>query len=301
MKISVIGVPTNSAGRKDGVAKAPHALRKAGLVNALSRHCDVYDEGDVMFLAPNPQRQNGIIAYDSFVSMIYSVRDSVKSALEKNRYPLVIGGDCPILLGCLAATKDIYQNVGLFFIDGHEDAYPPHISPTGEAADMELGLALGINTNGLTPELASLFPLVEKKNVCMLGPRDKKTIQSYGIDSLMDQISYYNDVSIKDQNTGKLIRSRIAKMRSLVNRWWLHVDLDVLNSRSMSAVDYPQPGGIDWHVLEQLTIPLLSGTCVGLNVAIYNPDLDPTAKYAKQIIRYLENVISSAENFLPVI
>ncbi len=298
MKISIIGVPTNSAGRKDGVAKAPHVLRKAGLVDVLSRHCDVYDEGDVMFLDPNTKRENGIIAYDSFVSMIYSVRDSVKTVLEKNRYPLVVGGDCPILLGCLAATKDIYQDFGLFFIDGHEDAYPPNMSPTGEAADMELGLALGINTSGLTPELASLFPLVEKKKACLLGPRDKKTIQSYGIESLMEQIPSYSDVSIKDQDAAKLISDRIAKMRSLVKRWWLHVDFDVLNTSSMPAVDYTQTGGIGWDVLEQLTIPLLSSTCVGLNVTIYNPDLDPTAKHAKQIIKYLENVISSAKNFL---
>ena len=31
---------------------------------------------------------------------------------------------------------------GLLFVDGHEDAWPPSASPTGEAADCELGLAL---------------------------------------------------------------------------------------------------------------------------------------------------------------
>lgn len=297
MKIRLIGVPTNSAGRKDGVARAPHALRKAGLVEALSRHCDVYDVGDVEFLEPEPRRQNGILAYDSLVSMVYSVKNSVKDALEKNRFPLVIGGDCPILLGCLAATRDVYQNFGLFFVDGHEDAYPPDVSPTGEAADMELGLALGKNVDGLSLELSGLLPLVKKENVYLLGPRDKKTIQDYGIESLMEQTRDYDDISIKNQNVDEFIANQIANMHNQVNRWWLHVDLDVLDSSSMPAVDYPQPGGLDWNTLEKITIPLLTSACTGLNVTIYNPDLDPTAKHAKQIIRYLENIISSAANF----
>jgi arginase len=297
MKIRLIGVPTNSAGKKDGVARAPQALRRAGLIEALGRHCDVYDVGDVEFLEPESKRQNGILSYDSLVSMVYSVRNSVKDALEKNRFPLVIGGDCPILLGCLVATRDVYQSCGLFFVDGHEDAYPPDVSPTGEAADMELGLALGMNTNSLSPKLANLLPLVEKKNVCLLGPRDKKTIQDYGVESLMGQTLFYDDLSIKNQNLDELIKNQIEKMHDQVNRWWLHVDLDVLNSDSMPAVDYPQPGGINWNTLEKITIPLLSGACAGLNVTIYNPDLDPTATYAKQIVRYLENIISSAANF----
>ncbi|RJQ29428.1 arginase family protein [Candidatus Parcubacteria bacterium] len=297
MKIRLIGVPTNSTGKKDGVARAPQALRREGLVDALARHCDVYDVGDVEFLEPEPKRQNGIIAYDSLVSMVYSVRNSVKDALEKNWFPLVVGGDCPILLGCLAATREVHHNYGLFFVDGHEDAYPPDVSPTGEAADMELGLALGMNTDGLSSELASLLPLVEKKNICLLGPRDKKTIQDYKIESLIKQITSYDDVSIQNQNVDVLIKNQIAKMRTLVNHWWLHVDFDVLDSDSMPAVDYPQPGGLSWNTLESLTVPLLSDACVGLNVTIYNPDLDPTAKHARQIIRYLENVVSSAEKF----
>ena len=205
MNIRLIGVPTNSTGKKDGVAKAPDALRKAGLVDILTQHCDVYDMGNVEFLDPKPQRENGILAYDSFVSMIYSVRKAVTDALEKNHFPLVIGGDCPILLGCLAASRDIYDNFGLFFIDGHEDTYPPHISPTGEAADMELGFALGKNIENLTSTLTCLLPLIERKYLCLLGPRDRKIIHDYEIKSLMKSTIDYDDISIKNQNVDALV------------------------------------------------------------------------------------------------
>ncbi|MBI1828059.1 MAG: arginase family protein [Thaumarchaeota archaeon] len=296
MKLSLIGVPTNSAGTKNGVSKSPSVLRQAGIIDALSRHCDIHDEGNVEFLEPVTQRHDKyqIIGYDSFVSMVYSVQRSVSKVLQEGRFPLVIGGDCPILLGCLAAMKDIHKKSGLFFIDGHEDAYPPQKSPSGEAADMELGFALGQNIDNLTSEFTDLLPLVDKRNVCLFGPRDKKLLHNTGVKSLTDEIDCYDDVFIHNNNIVDLTNNAIANLRTRANAWWLHVDLDVLSTDSLPAVDYQQPGGINWNELHQLTAPLLSqNECIGCNITIYNSDLDLDAHYAKRIILYLEDVISS--------
>ena len=101
-------MPTNSSGKSGvGVARAPNAIRSAGLIQVLSHYCEIYDERDVAFTLPVTDRDpdSGIIAYDALVSMIQSVYKSVNNALTHGRFPLVIGGDCPILLGCLAAVK----------------------------------------------------------------------------------------------------------------------------------------------------------------------------------------------------
>ncbi len=205
-KLSVIGVPTNSAGKTDGVAKAPTAIRHAGLVQALSRYCKVHNEGDVSFALPTKDRDpySGIIGYDAFTSMIHAVYKVVNNSINHDRFPLVIGGDCPILLGCLAALKEIYESrVGLFFIDGHEDSYPPHKSPTGEAADMELGFALGINCEHLPSNIVNglQVPLVDARNVCMLGPRDRKYLQKQDIKSLSGKVikAFYDDIYIRQR------------------------------------------------------------------------------------------------------
>ncbi|HSD04392.1 MAG TPA: arginase family protein [Nitrosopumilaceae archaeon] len=291
LKLSLIGVPTNSAGSKNGVARAPQVLRQAGLVDALSRHCEVRDEGDVTFLEPVLQRHDKyqIIGYDSFVSMVYSVQRSVSKVLQEGRFPLVIGGDCSILLGCLAATKGAYEKFGLFFIDGHEDAYPPQKSPTGEAADMELGFALGKNIDKLTREFTKFLPLIDKTNVCLFGPRDKKLLQNTNVESLADEINCYDDTIIHNNSIENLINNAIANLRT--RTWWTHIDFDVLSTDSMPAVDYKQPGGISWRELYQLSIPLLSQGCAGCNITIYNPDLDPDMHHAKRIIKYIEDVI----------
>lgn len=187
-KLTVMGVPTNSSGKSDGVAKVPSALRSAGLIQALSHYCDIYDEGDVTFTVPTTDTDphSGIIGHDTFISMVQAVYKSVNNALKSHRFPLVIGGDCPILLGCLAAVKDLHgSSSGLLFVDGHEDAYPPDKSPTGEAADMELGFALGMNCDHLPSNIVDNsnwppLPLVDARNICIFCPRDKKVLQKQG-------------------------------------------------------------------------------------------------------------------------
>jgi len=294
--VSLIGVPTNSAGKTDGVARAPAVLRQAGLVDALRRSCDIRDDGDVSFLRPMERRdpESGIIAYRSQASMVRNVRTKVRGTLQEGRFPLVIGGDCPILLGCLAAAKEV-QSTGLIFVDGHEDAYPPHRSPTGEAADMELGFALGLETPTLIRRAMGSESVVHPSQVCILGPRDREILQRAGIRSLDDgSTPFYNANAVRRGGLGTLARKAVRRVASKAGALWLHVDLDVLSTRSLSAVDYPQPGGLTWGQLESLTtVALASGRAVGMDVAIYNPDLDPERRGARRIVRYLQTAMAS--------
>lgn len=56
----------------------------------------------------------------------------------------------------------------------------------------------------------------------------------------------------------------------------MHLDADVLDPAVMPAVDSPDPDGLLPHELRPLLAGLLaSDHCVGLNVTIYDPDLDP--------------------------
>jgi arginase len=296
LQLSLIGVPTNSAGKRNGVANAPAALRRAGLIEALGRSCQVRDEGDVSFSMPTTKRDagSGIIAYSSLASMIRSVRASVRRSLSKGRFPLVIGGDCPVLLGCLAASVETCHT-GLLFVDGHEDAYPARQSPTGEAADMELGFALGLEVPGLIRQAVGSVPLVDSSKVCMLGPRDKKILQKTKTRSLDDGgIEYHDDVTLRRGNIRAMTCRATRRLAAKAEGLWLHVDLDVLSTRSLPAVDYQEPGGLSWSRLQELTSAILSsGKVLGMNMTIYNPDLDPDRRSAKRIVRYLQTALAS--------
>ncbi|GAB2918079.1 hypothetical protein GCM10027075_17610 [Streptomyces heilongjiangensis] len=58
--------------------------------------------------------------------------------------------------------------------------------------------------------------------------------------------------------------------------FWVHLDADVLDPSVMPAVDSPDPDGLLPDELTALLGPLVTSPhCVGLNVTIYDPDLDP--------------------------
>ena len=178
----------------------------------------------------------------------------------------------------------------MLFVDGHEDAWPPRASPTGEAADCELGLALGLFGTGLSPPLRAVLPRIDPADVAAVGPRDSAELAAAGVASL-------------DGRLGALIRPAeltadryAAALASLPPPWWLHTDLDVLATGELAAVDYPQPGGLTWDQLAGLTgTALAADGCAGWSVCIYNPDLDPRRDGADAIVSYITQAIAASD------
>jgi arginase len=73
--------------------------------------------------------------------------------------------------------------------------------------------------------------------------------------------------------------------------WWLHVDLDVLASDQLAAVDYPQAGGLTWVELTELVGTALSRRgCLGWTLCIYNPDLDPDRTGTRKIVDFVKEI-----------
>jgi arginase len=145
--VVLIGVPANSSGTLDGVAPAPAVLRNRGLMAALASRPGFTDAGDLQLLAPRPCRgPSGLPAEDALIAMIGRVREAVSAARRHGRFPLLVGGDCPVILGALAALQAEQDRPGLLFVDGHEDAWPPRVSRRARRPTAALGLVLGLLT-----------------------------------------------------------------------------------------------------------------------------------------------------------
>ena len=206
--------------------------------------------------------------------------------MDDGHRPLVLGGDCPLLLGCLAAASG-QDRLGLLFVDGHEDAYLPEQSASGEAADMELGFALGMADASWSPELAGLLPLVAPADVRILGARDADLLRTEGVASLRDRVALVDGERLAVDPA----RSAAAACASLPDPWWFHLDLDVLSTEALPAIDYPQPGGLGWDELEHVASTAMDAGPLGWDVTIYNPDLDPERVHARRIVRFIGSVM----------
>ncbi len=280
--MDVIACPFNSSGTRDGVARMPEALLAAGLAAMIpDAHVVWADVPDA-----DPRRgPSGLLAEGALTAMVVSVADRVSPAWAGGSPAVVVGGDCPVLLGALVAARRQGIDPGLVFVDGHEDAWDPHRSPTGEAADSETALALGLARGPDT--LASLLPCLSPSGLLQLGPRDASELAQAGQPSLTGQVSLLTGDRLAAPDGLETGCRMAADLMSVHPYWWLHVDLDVLSTTALTAVDYQQPGGLSWAQLRELTTALIGlGGCTGISVCIYNPDLDQGAA-ADQIARYI--------------
>jgi arginase family enzyme len=123
-----------------GVEALPDALLAVGLGERLEARragrlepppYDNRRDPETMLLNPK-----GIADYS------VALADLIGRAIDMGDFPVVLGGDCSIVLGCLLSLKRRGRH-GLLFVDGRADFYQPEAEPNGEVASMDLAFATG--------------------------------------------------------------------------------------------------------------------------------------------------------------
>ncbi|WP_394826109.1 arginase family protein [Pendulispora albinea] len=218
--------------------------------------------------------------------------DAVEKVIEAGEFPVVLGGDCSIVLGSTLALKR-RGRFGLLFIDGHADFYQPEASPTGEAADMDLAFATGYGPELLT-DLEGRGPLVRDEDVVAFGFRDAEDQVRYGSQPLPAVLRAFPLETVRQLGIEGAARAAVNHVaRKELDGFFVHIDADCLNDAIMPAVEYRMPDGLAWDELKTvLEVALASGRCVGLEIAIYNPTLDGDGSAG----RGLANVLVEALN-----
>jgi arginase len=287
---TIIGAPLNSAAGPDGETRMPAALRAAGLVAALSAQ----DDGDIQGRIDDPRRdpETGIIGFDVLRRASAELRERLDALLRDGQRPLVLGGDCTPLLGIFAALQRHWRRPGLWFVDGHLDAYDGATSPTGEAADMELRILLGDGPQGLL-DLGDRVPLLAAADVFAVGFRHPDESDApEEVDLVDDRVERLDSRALRDLGSAEVVR-RALELADRTDAVWLHLDLDVLDQEVLPAVSYRQPGGLDWDELEELLRPLARHPrLVGASVADLNPDRDPDGRHAARVVRFLTDTLA---------
>jgi len=234
--IAIIEAPSILGLKPGGVEKLPEALKAQGLFNRIP----VVYEGKIIPPAYNPQRdvRTNILNPDTIRDFSVKLADAVQRQHEQERFTLVLGGDCSIIIGCLLALRRVGR-YGLFFIDGHADFYQPEASPTGEVADMDLAIVTGRGPEALT-NVENLRPLVKDEDVVAFGYRDVDEQRRYGSQEIKAtdihamELSEIKNIGPKESATTELQKI----LNNGIDGFWVHLDADVLDDAIMPAVDY---------------------------------------------------------------
>jgi arginase len=287
--------PTENDGQP-GAWRAPQVLMDAGLAHAV-------DTTDVLSLkrpAYEREAQFGTAIRNGLSIRAFSLElgEKVREVLQSGQFPLVIGGDCSILLGCLYGAR-LAGGRGLVHIDGHSDFFHPGnyntASRPGSAAGMDLALASGRGELLLThwPEIGR--PLVEDADVVQVGERDAEEpdFNKFYSDIVHTDITRLNIQGVLAKGIDSTVRQVMTRLESrALGRVWLHVDFDVLDQTVMPAVDSPGGPGLNYQQLGLLISELChSGRIVGADFTIYDPERDPHAEYSKPLVDCIARVI----------
>jgi arginase len=283
---TLVGAPLNSSAQPGGEELAPAALRAARVVERLNAH----DAGDIDGRIGPAERdaQSGVLGLPGLLRASRELRDVVARLLRSPRRPLVLGGDCTLLLGVGAALQRHLPRPGLWFVDGHTDTFDSANSPTGEAADMELGALTGHGPTQLTA-IADTSPAIAPQRVLVLGHRHRDDLEDpRELDLVGPAITLVDARSVRTRGPLAVGTWAERQLRDRADGVWLHLDLDVLDQEELPAVSYPQPGGLSWDELGELLGPLVvSEHLVGMSIADLQADLDPDGTYARRVVDLL--------------
>jgi len=298
-RIALIGAPSSAGARFVGQEQAPQSLRDAGLVQLLrSDGHEVVDLGDLAqaSFAPDPQhpkQQNLSLV----VSVLEQVANRVESALADGMWPLVIGGDCTVTIGVLAALAKHFPKLGLMYLDGDVDLNTPETTHTGILDGMVLAHILGEGAEELS-RFGCRYPLLEEQDITLFG----YSIEAGGVDPV--EIGLLEDTrmakypmekvrdGVRDAATGAL-----RDLEQEVDHILVHFDVDVVDVADFAAVDVPHDPGLGLlQVREALSIFLESHKSVGLVVTEFNASRDSDGTLALQLIELIREAKGHGDN-----
>ena len=293
--VALLDAPTNLGlrppldGSVPGCYKLGWALREAGMTKGLVLEAAgvvVPPRYETAWVAGQGDRNaDGIAAYSRIVA------NRIESLIDE-AFVVVLGGDCSVLVGAALALKR-RGRYGLAFLDGHSDfRHPANDPPIVAAAGEDLAIVTGRGDPRLV-DLEDLGPSFREADVAVVGIRSDDAyaaeIQELGI--AVWPVDRIKAEGLRAVTTAVL--ERVA--REDLDGFWVHLDVDILDEDVMPAVDSPSPGGLDPDQLTLLLSDLVRHrAAVGIDICIFDPDLDPDGRHAETLADVVHQTLRSA-------
>lgn len=278
-RIALIAAPSNLGlmpqprEREPGARKAPDELQSLGISERLQAESSRTVPAPPY--SPEVDAATGVRNAPALRRYSETLADAVGEELIAGRFPLVIGGDCSVLLGSALALRR-RGRYGLIFFDGHTDFKLPATSPSKGAAGMDLAFVTGHGPTSLV-NFGRYTPLFREADAIAFGYRDLQDRASYTSKAIFE-------TQVRRMDLDEVRRRGIADAAQValdavggddVEGVFVHFDVDVLDSETMSAVDTPEPGGFSpSEAVDALRTWCTDARVIGMEVTIYDPDRD---------------------------
>jgi arginase len=297
LPISLIGAPTDIGAGSLGARMGPEAMRVAGLQAALERHgLQVHDLGNLAGPA-NPwlPPENGYRHLDEVVAWNQAVHDAMLAELQRQRLPILLGGDHCLGLGSISAVARHCRAVGkklrVLWLDAHADFNTNDLTPSGNIHGMPVACLCGLGPRPLV-EMGGQVPALNPKWIRQIGirsvdPGEKRLVHQTGLEVF--DMRYIDEMGMR--HTMELA------LATLDANTHLHVsfDVDFLDPDIAPGVGTTVPGGPTYREA-QLCMEMIAdtGRLASLDVMELNPALDIRNKTAELAVDLIESLFGKS-------
>jgi arginase len=292
-KIALIGAPSSAAAFGTGTEKSPAALRAAGLTEKLQNAgFEVTDYGDCaprLFADDEEHRRARNLR--EIVAGLNDLKPRVEIAVKTGAFVLVLGGECVQAIALLAGARRYYKHVNLFWVDRDADLNTPASTPSGRIDGMVVAHIIGKGS----PELVRFWgepPLVREPDVTLFGlarldpPEEEFLVRS--------PMRHVEASAVQAKGPDAAARDALNHLHADAREFALHLDLDVIAQEELPAVMVPGSGGLTFDEMRAALKEIVRHkNALGMDIAQFNPEKDPSSDCAKRIVELLVEALSA--------
>ncbi len=283
--VNLIGFPMDLGADRRGVDMGPSAVRIANLQGKLeSLGYKVIDSGDINIQIMEKQKiRNPKLKYLNEILRTSKILASrIEKVLEKDQFPLCIGGDHSMALGTIAGISSHCRKnklrMGVIWIDAHPDMNTDITSPSGNIHGMPLAASLGIGNEKLV-NFYGFKPKIKPENCALIGIRSIDSLERESIKKI--SLPVYTMSDIDKLGIHRVITRVLKHFKENVDHIHVSFDLDSVDPTIVPGVGTPVPGGLSYREAHLIMEAIAECGCMSsLEVTEVNPILDNKNKSA---------------------
>lgn len=220
-KIVILPVPYDGTSTwMKGADKGPTALLEA------SEHLELYDiETDFEVYRQGIHTLPPINCPPLPEDMIAEVRKRAEPFFQRNKMVIGLGGEHSVSIGLVQAALKKYSDLSVLQLDAHSDLRDTYEgSPYNHACVMA-------RINEMCPSVQVGIRSMDKSELVNINPERlvlARDLHRHGIDAASDALDMLSDTV------------------------YITIDVDVLDPAFMPSTGTPEPGGIDWYMLNSI-------------------------------------------------
>jgi arginase len=289
-KIAVLGSPSSAAAMAPGREGAPAALRAAGLLERLrSVGYTVTDLGDdpPQVYQPDPESPRAR-NLPRVLAALEAMKPRVEQAVKSGALPLILSGDCSVVLATIAGVRRYFRHVSLLYMDCDADLNTPATTTSG-CVD---GMAVAHLTGRGAAEMVRFWsepPLVREPDIALFGVNRMEPAEE---DALRNSpLRRYFADDVRTMGPTAAAQAAIERIHGSSQEFVLHLDVDVI--AEFQATDNPGAGGLRLEeVREALEVFAQQIHLAAIEVTAYNPTKDADGTGARMIVDLLAHVLA---------